>query len=198
MGPAKESSSQRGVFGQKAVNIFRAWLEPRFGVKRVWMGWSWQLHFLAQTSPVLLTRRSSAAFRALGVLASRVAGGTRSLVPGGFGERGVSGGWSPVQTSQDGAPNLRVPLVLSFQRSSSGEGPWEAACERVPQPGQRGAGVPENTGSAGRGRGTADAASRPRWEPCLVPPGAARDPAPPVAPAFGCTPGSPKQHRGWG
>lgn len=81
----------KAFFGQKAVNIFRAWLEPRFRVKRVWMGWSWQLHFLAQTSPVLLTRRSSAAFRAVGVLALRVAGGTCVLVPGSVGKEGCHG-----------------------------------------------------------------------------------------------------------
>lgn len=91
------------LFGQKAVNILRGWLQPSFGVKRVWMGWSWQLRFLAQTSPVLLTRRSWAAFRAGGVLASRWL-----EAPAALGRRGVPGTGSAAKPWDGHAPRPSV------------------------------------------------------------------------------------------
>lgn len=130
MGPARGSSSRQGFFGQKAVNISRAWIgaldaaQDR-GEACVWMGWSWQRRFLAQTSPVLLTRRSSAACRAVGMLASRVVGGNHA-----WGARqlwegvGVTGtmsnanfpGWSPEPV---GAPRPSL-LTQLRQREPAG------------------------------------------------------------------------------
>lgn len=126
------------LFGQKAVNILRGWLQPSFGVKRVWMGWSWQLRFLAQTSPVLLTRRSWAAFRAGAVLASQWL-----EAPAALGRRGVPGTGSAAKPWDGHAPR---PSVLKPPQQ---RGARAAACERVLQPEQQGAGVPSNTGSAG-------------------------------------------------
>lgn len=77
-------------------------------MKRVGMGWAWQLPFLAQTSPVLLTRRSSAACWAVGVLASRVAGGTRVLA--------VSGGRRVTGTGSEGHSPGRSPAHVGAPR----------------------------------------------------------------------------------
>lgn len=161
------SSSPQGFSGEKVVNIFRAWREPRFRVKHVGMGWAWQLPFLAQTSPVLLTRRSSAACRAVGALALRVAGGTRVLA--------VSGGRRVTGTGSDGHSPGRSPervgaprpflLTQLQQRGLLGSSVCFPSRSQVPGC----PGIPALRDGAGTGH------MLPA-EPCLAPPGTAREP----------------------